>query len=126
MTQRISAAELKVIQAAPKSKYGNQKVTVLGEEFDSKREADRWLLLRDRQRAGEISDLRRQVKIPLDGRDGPLRTSTGRVMCYIADFAYLNLDNGLMVYEDAKGFATPEYKVKAAVVRAMGLDLEEV
>ena len=126
MVDRMTAADFRAQQTAPSRKYGNETVTVKGIQFDSAREARRWIVLCDMQNKGQIRDLERQVTIHLQGRDGPLLTATGRAMRYIADFVYVCQDTGLTVYEDAKGFATAEYKVKAAVVRAMGVDLVEV
>lgn len=44
-----------------KSKYGSSKVTFMGETYDSKYERDRALYLKDLERHGKISCLRRQV-----------------------------------------------------------------
>ena len=62
------------------------------------------------QRAGIISDLRRQVKfelIPSQYKDGKC---VYRSVSYIADFVYEQ--NGETVVEDVKGFKTPEYIIK--------------
>lgn len=47
------------------AKYANQKITVVGETFDSKREFRRYQELILLQKAGRISDLRRQVPFEL-------------------------------------------------------------
>jgi len=112
---------------APRAhKYGAKKATVDGVNFSSKREAKRWsdlqLLLRD----GEIKDLRRQTKIALIGRSDMIRTPTGRVAHYVADFVYIDNRTGLEVIEDAKGFPTPEYKLKRAILAAQGVTIVEV
>ena len=44
-----------------RSKYGNRKVTIEGINFDSEREAKRYLILKDYQNKGDISDLKMQV-----------------------------------------------------------------
>lgn len=127
---RVTAAQFR--KSATRSrerkpnKYGAQRVHVDGIWFDSKREANRWLQLKLMVRAGEISDLKRQVTVKLEGRDGPLLTRTGRRMRYIADFTYTDLKTGLTIYEDAKGKPTPEYNVKRAVAMAQGVELREV
>ena len=41
-----------------RSKYGNRKVTIEGINFDSEREAKRYLILKDYQNKGDISDLK--------------------------------------------------------------------
>jgi len=108
------------------SKYQAQPAVIDGVRFASKREARRWAELLLLQSAGEITDLRRQVKIGMEGRDGPIRTPTGRKAAYVADFTYVNARNGCLVIEDAKGFPTPEYKLKRAILAAMGLTIKEV
>lgn len=109
-----------------KHKYGAKSAIVDGVKFSSKREAMRWTELQLLQRGGEITDLRRQVKIALLGRDGPILTPTGRKAHYVADFVYTDLRNGLEVVEDAKGFPTPEYKLKKAILGAQGVRIVEV
>ena len=47
------------------NKFSNQKVTIDGETFDSKREAKRYCELKLLERAGEIRHLRRQEKFLL-------------------------------------------------------------
>ena len=108
------------------TKYHNRKVTIDGITFDSQKEAVRFQELRLLERAGAISELRRQVKyilIPAQreessetfkkgSKKGLLKP--GRVIeqecSYIADFVYFQ--DGKTVVEDAKGVRTPEYKIK--------------
>lgn len=108
------------------TKYRSKPTAVDGARFDSKREARRWAELQLLQRAGEIRDLRRQVRIGMEGRDGPILTPTGRKAAYVADFTYVDPRNGCLVIEDAKGFATPEYQLKRAILAAMGITIREV
>ena len=83
-------------------KYGNVRVTVDGVTHDSRREARRWTELQSLQRAGKISELRRQVRFPIE--------INGQVVCnYIADAAYR--ENGALVVEDTKSAATSKDKV---------------
>ena len=93
-------------QNAPKaSKYGNKKVEVNGITFDSKREAKRYMELNALERAGEIQNLRRQVKyllIPSQRIDGKV---VEREVTYIADFQYEQ--NGETIVEDVKGYRNP-------------------
>lgn len=104
-------------------KYGAERTTVGGITFDSKREAKRYAELRLLERAGEICDLQLQSTIYLDGRDGPILTPTGKVMRYIADFAYHDRRTNKNVLEDAKGYDTPESAIKRAICAAMGLEV---
>lgn len=93
-------------------KYRNQKVTIGDHSFDSKKEMNRFLELSLLQKAGEIEDLRCQVKyvlIPAQ-RDKQTNKLLERECAYVADFAYLR--GGRLVVEDTKGFRTKEYIIK--------------
>jgi hypothetical protein len=105
------------------NKYGAKKTMVGDIKFDSRREANRWMELQLLERAGEISDLRRQVKVELMGQHRPLFTRTGRKMKMTFDFAYM--EDGVQIYDDAKGLPTRDYEVRVAVARAMGLEVRE-
>lgn len=107
-----------------KNKYGAKKTQVGEVKFDSKKEATRWVELQLLERGREISDLQRQVKVELIGQYRPLYTRTGRKMKLTFDFAYI--EDGVQVYEDAKGMPTRDYEVRVAVARAMGLEVREV
>ena len=76
-----------------KSKYNNQKIEIDGFEFDSKKEASRYIELRALQTAGEISCLNLQTIFELS------------VCKYLADFTYKNKE-GELVVEDVKSVAT--------------------
>ena len=106
-----------------RNKYGAKKTLVGDINFDSKKEAGRWMELQLLERAGVISELQRQVKIELMGQHGPLLTRTGRKMRFTVDFAYT--EKGAVIYEDVKGYATRDYEVRVAVARAMGLEVRE-
>lgn len=96
-------------QPAP-SKYRNVKVLIDGERFDSKHEADYYQGLQLRQRAGEISNLRRQVPFPLYAPefDPDKGGETGRMVQvseYIADYVYDQSGEHTVHVVDAKGQA---------------------
>ena len=88
------------------SKYGNRKLTAPdGQKFDSVKEYHRWGCLRLLERAGAISDLKRQVKYEM------IPKQIGERACsYIADFTYMQ--DGKLVVEDCKGMKTDVYKIK--------------
>lgn len=91
------------------SKFGNVKTELKGLKFDSKREANRWTELRMEEVMGAVNNLQRQITYPL--------VVNGQHICdYRADFVYER--NGLVV-EDAKGFKTPEYRLKAKLMLAL-------
>jgi len=109
------------------SKYKSKKVKMGDLTFDSIRERNRWCDLQLLEKAGEICKLERQVPFYLEGRDGPILTPTGRKMRYIADFTYVDWRrDGAKVVEDSKGFKTPEYLIKKAVLAAQGIYIQEV
>ena len=117
-----------VLGLGPKKghKYSAVAVELDGIKFSSRREARRWAALTLLQRAGQITGLKRQVKIGLMGAHGPILTPTGRPAFYIADFVYRDTARGTEVVEDAKGFPTPEYKLKRAILAAQGIKIVEV
>jgi len=67
------------------------------------------------QKVGAISELQRQVKFDLSVNDL-------KVCAYVADFVYV--ENGIKVVFDAKGYITPEFKIKAKLFKAIhGFDI---
>lgn len=125
-----------------RSKYGAKKVTIDGVTFDSKKEARRFNDLTQLARAGQIVNLRRQVKFVLipaqtktierfsvkTGKRLKDKVVTVEHECsYIADFVYevpistnyINEEGHLVfadgfetVVEDTKGFKTKDYIIK--------------
>lgn len=105
------------------SKYHAKKTTVDGITFDSKREADRYLVLKDMEEDGSIEDLRSQVRYELvpafdvDGRHY-------RPVYYVADFVYV--EDGKEVVEDVKGMRTDVYRLKSKLfARRYGMSIRE-
>lgn len=103
--QRLSAADYRaLVGATPKRrKFLNRPVVLDGMRFDSKAEAGRWVYLLNLQAMGEITDLRRQVRIPLHAPSGAV------VGHYIADFEYQR--QGQTVTEDVKSAATADLRL---------------
>lgn len=107
-----------------KNKYQAIRTTIDGITFDSKREAKRYSELKIMQQAGVIKDLKLQVAFPLCGwANEPLKYDTGNQIKYIADFTYE--DKGRLIIEDSKGMRTPLYRLKKAVMKAMGHEIKE-
>lgn len=104
---------------AKRPKYGNRKTVVDGITFHSKREAERYLVLKAMERDGLIRDLKRQVTVPL--------VVNGVLVCrFVADFEYYDFAAGCIIHDDAKGFRTPEYRLKAKLYRALyGVPIRE-
>lgn len=106
-----------------RSKYGNHKITIGDETYDSMLEYHRYLELLALEMAGEIKDLRRQVKyilIPAQrepdtvGKRGGIKKGKllEREVAYFADFVYMDVKTGELVVEDTKGIRTTEYIIK--------------
>lgn len=106
-----------------RSKYHAKKTTVDGITFDSRREADRYLVLKGMEDDGAIENLRRQVRYELvpafdvDGRHY-------RPVYYVADFVYV--EDGKTVVEDVKGMRTDVYRLKSKLfARRYGMSIRE-
>ena len=85
------------------SKYKNKKTVVDGIKFDSKKEANRYIELKLREKSGMIEKLRLQVKFVL------IPKQEGERECsYIADFVYKDKETGKTIVEDVK--SSPRYK----------------
>ena len=92
------------------SKYKNKKIMVDGIEFDSKKESEYWRVLRHRELAGEIENLRRQERYLLIPKQEGERASH-----YVADFAYYDRRHDKEVVIDVKSAFTrkmPVYVLK--------------
>lgn len=105
------------------SKYHAKKTVVDGVTFDSKREANRYLVLKGMEEDGTIEGLRRQVRYELvpafdvDGRHY-------RPVYYVADFVYV--EDGEEVVEDVKGMVTDVYRLKSKLfARRYGKAIKE-
>lgn len=112
------------IRGEEMSKYHSKKITVDGETFDSKKEYRRYRELLLLEKAGQISNLQRQVKFqlipaqyehfPRYGKNGKELTPGKRLIekevAYYADFVYTENDQD--VVEDTKGFRTADYIIK--------------
>ena len=107
-------------------KYGNRKTVVDGITFDSAKEAKRYGELKMLEKAREISGLELQPSFVLQANGLPLQYDSGRKVTYRADFAYYCHRRVKRIVEDAKGFKTPEYKIKKALMRSMGIEVIEV
>ena len=121
-------------------KYNNKKTVVDNIEFDSKKEAQRWIVLKEAEAQGVITDLQRQVKfelIPavreeyvehLKTKDKIKTRTLQLAICYTCDFAYYK--DGEYIVSDVK--ASPkmlpkEYVLKKKMLFALkGILIKEV
>ena len=119
------------------NKYGNKKVETPDGIFDSKGEHLRWLFLKDAERRGEISGLRRQVTytlvppvhytktVQLKTKEKQVERVWTREVTYTADFVY-ELD-GNTVVEDFKGMPNDRWQMKKALMAFVhGIYVREV
>ena len=103
-----------------RSKYGSKKTIVDNIKFDSKWEAERYGQLKAMERAMFIRDL--ELQVPYD-----IVVNDVKICRYVADFRYKkesnhNITNDeyyVEVVEDAKGFETPEFKLKKKLMKAV-------
>ena len=91
------------------SKYGNKKTVIDGITFDSKKESERYLMLKDMLKNKEIEDLQLQPKFLLQD-SFKYNGKTEKKIYYIADFTYKR--EGKLVVEDVKVKKTDVYKLK--------------
>ena len=107
------------------NKYKNKKITIDGEVFDSRKEYARYRELVLLQRAGQVSDLKRQVKYELIPQQRINGKVAERACSYIADFVYK--EGKKTIVEDTKGLRTPEYKIKRKLMLYVhGIQIQEV
>lgn len=118
------------------TKYHNRKVRRDGLTFDSRKEHRRYNELLLLEQAGEIKNLRRQVKfvlIPPQREPNIIGPRGGvkkgklleRECAYIADFVYIQ--NGKTVVEDTKGVRTKDYVIKRKLMLyTQGIRIREV
>ena len=104
------------------NKYGNTKIRADGRLFDSKAEAARWQELCLLERAGEITELERQVEYELIPKQ-----KGERAVKYIADFRYVDHE-GKTVVEDVKGYkGNPVWIIKRKLMLFVhGIKIVEV
>lgn len=123
-----------------RSKYRNTKVEFQGIKFDSKREMQRYIVLKDAEVKGLIKDLQMQVKfelIPavketyikhLKTKDKECERTLQLPITYTCDFAYTKDD--VLVVEDVKISASllpKEYVLKKKMMFALkGIKIREI
>ena len=119
------------------NKYKSRKTSVNGVNFDSRKEADRYIELSILSRSGAITSLKRQVKFELIPAqyEPDIISPRGKVkkgklieraVSYIADFVYTD-ENGKTVVEDTKGFRTKDYIIKRKLLLYMhGIRIKEI
>ena len=92
------------------SKYHNTKVIYNGIKFDSKKERDRYITLKQLEKAGIIKELELQPKFLLLDTIH-YKDKTYPKTYYIADFKYFDNEKGKYIIEDIKSPITAKDKV---------------
>lgn len=119
-TGRMVLSKQRPTGLRPLPKYRAIPTLVDGIRFDSRKEAERYSMLRLLERNGEISNLQLQVSYPI--------IVSGQKICtYRADFVYADEVTGQVVVEDVKGMVTPVYRLKKKLMLAVyGISIQEV
>lgn len=114
------------------SKYHNRKADYYdpktGETitFDSEKERDYYLLLKDRERRGEIRYLNRQFEIEIQPAFTDIKGTKIRAIKYKADFYFYDRSLESWRVIDVKGYKTEIYKLKKKLLAYRGIIIEEV
>ena len=103
-------ARLGIEEPAKRNKFGAKKRTINGIEFDSKAEADYYLLLIAKEQAGEIESFQVQPRYLLQEKFEKAG-KTYRPIEYIADFEVHHKDGRVEVI-DIKGITTEVFAIK--------------
>lgn len=134
---RISEAEYRALSGTPSKepKYHNKKVKYYDPDskqsitFDSIKEYEYYLILKDREKRGEISHLWRQYKIEIQPAFNTPDGERIQAITYKADFTYLDYKDQKIHYIDVKGSPntlTEVYKLKKKLLAYKGIYIEEV
>lgn len=117
-----------------RNKYNARKCKSGDEVFDSRKEMYRYQELKLLEKAGQITNLRRQVKFILIPTQKETVWKNGcpkpgkmieKECSYVADFVYE--ENGQTVVEDTKGYRTKDYIIKRKLMLYMhGIRITEV
>lgn len=112
---------VEVVSNPKKPKFGNVKTEIDGIIFDSAKEAKRYIQLRYRQLAMEITGLELQKEFVLE-------VNGEKVASYFADFVYT--EAGKMIVEDVKSGHTrkhPVYRLKKKLMKQIhSIEIQEV
>lgn len=131
---RITEEEYRALVGTPpnKSKYNNNKPEYYDPElkqlikFDSNKERDYYLILKDRLKRGEIRHLNRQYTIEIQPAFVDKQGNKIRAITYKADFYFYDKILKSWRVIDVKGFKTEVYKLKKKLLAYKDIYIEEV
>ena len=102
------------------TKYRAKKTEIDGIKFDSKKEAKRYIALRELEKKGNIEKLMLQPRFLL--QEGFRKNGKAyRKIEYVANFMYKQ--DGKLIIEDVKGIKTDVYKLKQKLFEKRYQDL---
>ena len=112
-----------------RSKYFSKKVTIEGIIFDSKKEGEYYLKLKEDEKKGLIKDLELQKEYILQEKF-KIGNKTRREIRYKCDFSYVSTSDGQLHIVDVKSPYTAKDKVyrlkKKLFEYRYGIELEEI
>ena len=113
-----------------KNKYHNTKVIYNGIKFDSKKERDRYITLKQLEKVGIIKELELQPKFLLLDTIH-YKGKTYPKTYYIADFKYFDNEKGKYIIEDIKSPITAKdkvyrLKIKNLLTKYPDIEFEEI
>ena len=123
---RISNKTAQELGLAGKSKYNNNKIKYQGLTFDSQKEFEYYLILKDKEKRGLVFNLKRQVPLEIQPAFTDKTGVKQRAITYKADFVYTDRLSGKERYIDVKGFRTEVYKLKKKLLAYKNIIIEEV
>lgn len=120
------------------AKYGAKKVIIDGIQFDSKKEAERYLILKSKEKNNEITDLQLQVPFvliptqyenvvtytPKRHKEKIIKKILEQKVVYVADFVYTQ--DGEIVVEDVKGYKNSTAYAVFVIKRKLMLFIHDI
>lgn len=122
---KTAQALLAGIKKKPSNKHNAKKVTVDGVTYDSGLESRWYAQLQQRERAGEISNLQRQVAFTLMSGFRSRSGEAVRPIKIVVDATWTDSE-GRRVIGEAKGQPTEAWKLKWKMLRSRFADDETV
>lgn len=108
------------------AKYKNERTEIDGHKFDSIKEAEYYLILKDREKKGEIRYLKLQYPFEIQPSFTDINGKKIRAITYRADFYFYDCTLKSWRIIDVKGFKTDVYKLKKKLLAYRNIIIEEV
>ena len=109
-----------------RNKYHNKKVVYNGIKFDSIKEKNYYMILRNYEKNGRIKDLKTQVPFELIPKY-KINNKSIRKTQYYADFTYVSTTDNKLHIVDTKGVRTQVYKIKKKMFEyKYKIEIEEI